>query len=163
MLRKCWADPADLNPCILRSRRRKMRSRKSKKLRMRDADVLRPLSSDHPDDETFEGLLIVRSEGRLFFLNAQNVADRIRALAAEYRPRAIALDMSRVPDLEYSALPMLKEAVDQRAPDGPEIWLVGLTPACWTRSGGQLSISSWAVIASCSMRGRRSSARSFTT
>ena len=38
--------------------------------RKRGADVLRPLSPEHPDDETFEGLLIVRPEGRLFFLNA---------------------------------------------------------------------------------------------
>ena len=30
-------------------------------------DVLRPVSSEHPDDETFPGLLIVRPEGRLFF------------------------------------------------------------------------------------------------
>ena len=41
--------------------------------RKRGADVLRPLSPEHPDDETFEGLLIVRPEGRLFFMNAQDV------------------------------------------------------------------------------------------
>ena len=39
--------------------------------RKRGADVLRPLSPEHPDDETFEGLLIVRPEGRMFFVNAQ--------------------------------------------------------------------------------------------
>ena len=39
--------------------------------RKRGADVLRPLSPEHPDDETFEGLLILRPEGRLFFVNAQ--------------------------------------------------------------------------------------------
>ena len=48
--------------------------------RKRGADVLRPLSPEHPDDETFEGLLILRPEGRLFFVNAQNVADQIHAL-----------------------------------------------------------------------------------
>ena len=48
--------------------------------RKRGADVLRPLSPEYPDDETFEGLLIVRPEGRLFYLNAQAVADRISAL-----------------------------------------------------------------------------------
>ena len=51
--------------------------------RKRGADVLRPLSPEHPDDETFEGLLILRPEGRLFFLNAQAVADRISALVAQ--------------------------------------------------------------------------------
>src|SRR4029079_7704495 len=37
--------------------------------RKRGADVLRPLSAEHPDDELFEGMLIVRPEGRLFFVN----------------------------------------------------------------------------------------------
>jgi len=48
--------------------------------RKRGADVLRPLSPEHPDDETFEGLLIVRPEERLFFVNAQYVAEQIGAL-----------------------------------------------------------------------------------
>ena len=72
--------------------------------RKRGADVLRPLSPENPDDETFEGLLIVRPEGRLFFVNAQYVADQIGALVTQYKPRVVALDMSRVPDIEYSAL-----------------------------------------------------------
>jgi high affinity sulfate transporter 1 len=96
--------------------------------RKRGADVLRPLSPEHPDDETFEGLLIVRPEGRLFFVNAQHVAERVNALVAQYKPRVLALDMSRVPDLEYSALQRLMEA-DQRATEsGAVLWLVGLNP-----------------------------------
>ena len=82
--------------------------------RKRGADVLRPLSPEHPDDETFEGLLIVRPEGRLFFVNAQYVADQIDALVAQHKPRVLALDMSRVPDIEYSALQSLMES-DKRA------------------------------------------------
>src|SRR4029434_10197057 len=58
--------------------------------RKRGADVLRPLSPDHPDDETIEGLLIVRPEGRLYFVNVQNVADQIDALIAQYKPRVLA-------------------------------------------------------------------------
>src|SRR5258706_6194724 len=69
--------------------------------RKRGADVLRPLSPENPDDETFEGLLIVRPEGRLYFLNAQNVAEQIDALVMQYKPRLLALDMSRVPDIEF--------------------------------------------------------------
>ena len=65
--------------------------------------MLRPLSPEHPDDETFEGLLIVRPEGRLFFVNAQNVGEQINALVQQHQPRVLALDMSRVPDIEYSA------------------------------------------------------------
>ena len=77
--------------------------------RKRGADVLRPLSPEHPDDETFEGLLILRPEGRLFFANAQQVADQIQALVAKHKPRVLVLDMSRVFDIEYSALQMLME------------------------------------------------------
>ncbi len=62
--------------------------------RKRGADVLRPLSPEHPDDETFEGLLIVRPEGRIYFVNVQYVADQINALAAQYKPRVLALDMT---------------------------------------------------------------------
>jgi SulP family sulfate permease len=96
--------------------------------RKRGADVLRPLSPDYPDDETFEGLLIVRPEGRLFFVNAQYVADQIGALVTQHKPRVMALDMSRVPDIEYSALQMLIES-DKRATERRAVvWLVGLNP-----------------------------------
>ena len=96
--------------------------------RMRGADVLRPLSPEHPDDETFPGLLIVRPEGRLYFANAQYVAERIDALVAEHRPRVLALDLSRVPDVEYSALQVLAEAERRHAAAGVTEWLVGLNP-----------------------------------
>jgi len=97
--------------------------------RKRGADVLRPLSPEHPDDETIEGLLILRPEGRLFFANAQHVADQIRALIAHHRPRVIALDMSRVVDIEYSALQMLIESERRTTEEGATVWLAGLSPA----------------------------------
>lgn len=96
--------------------------------RKRGADVLRPISSEHPDDETFKGLLIVRPEGRLFFVNAQYVADQIAVLVGKHRPRVIAIDMSRVPDIEYSALQMLIEGERRYTEDGVSRWLVGLNP-----------------------------------
>jgi SulP family sulfate permease len=96
--------------------------------RKRGADVLRPLSPEHPDDETFEGLLIVRPEGRLFFVNSQYVSDQIRALVAQHKPRVLALDLSRVPDLEYSALQMLMEGEKRASEAGVVFWLAGLNP-----------------------------------
>jgi len=96
--------------------------------RKRGADVLRPLSPEHPDDETFEGLLIVRPEGRLFFVNVQYVADRIDALVAQYQPRVVALDLSRVPDLEYSALQALMEGEQRATERGAVLWLAALNP-----------------------------------
>ena len=96
--------------------------------RKRGADVLRPISKEHPDDETFEGLLILRPEGRLFFVNTQAVADRIKALVAEHQPRVVVLDLSRVPDIEYSALQMLIEGEARLADAGTVLWLSGLNP-----------------------------------
>jgi high affinity sulfate transporter 1 len=96
--------------------------------RKRGTDILRPLSPEHPDDETFEGLLILRPEGRLFFLNAQNVAEQITALMAQYKPRVLVLDMSRVPDLEYSALQALMEGEKRMTERGVVAWLAGLNP-----------------------------------
>ncbi|HYN61081.1 MAG TPA: SulP family inorganic anion transporter [Rubrivivax sp.] len=95
--------------------------------RKRGADVLRPLSVEH-DDETFEGLLIVRPEGRLFFVNAQNVSEQIDALVSQHRPRVLVLDMSRVPDIEYSALQTLMEDEKRMADRGIVFWLAGLNP-----------------------------------
>jgi high affinity sulfate transporter 1 len=97
--------------------------------RKRGADVLRPLTPEHPDDETFEGLLILRPEGRLFFVNAQGIADQINALVTQHQPRVVALDMSRVPDLEYSALQMLIEGAQRAADRGVTVWLAALNPA----------------------------------
>jgi anti-anti-sigma factor len=96
--------------------------------RKRGTDVLRPLSKEHADDETFEGLLILRPEGRLFFVNAQNVADQISALVAQHQPRVLVLDMSRVPDIEYSALQALMEGETRAADRGTVVWLAGLNP-----------------------------------
>lgn len=92
------------------------------------ADVLRPLSSRHPDDETFEGLLIVRPEGSLFFLNVEDVAARLAALVQEHHPRVLLVDMSRVPDLEYTALDAFLKHEIRAGERGASLWLAGLNP-----------------------------------
>ncbi|MBK7277427.1 MAG: SulP family inorganic anion transporter [Betaproteobacteria bacterium] len=96
--------------------------------RKRGADLLRPLSPEHPDDETFPGLLIVRPEGRLFFVNAQNVGEQINALVQQYQPRVLVLDLSRVPDIEYSALQALMEGEKRLTERGIVVWLAALNP-----------------------------------
>lgn len=92
------------------------------------ADVLRPLSGQHPGDETIPGLLIVRPEGRLFFINAQYVASQVRQLIESEAPRVVVLDMSRVQDVEYSALIMLMEKEQRVRAAGIDFWLAGLNP-----------------------------------
>jgi len=96
--------------------------------RKRDADVLRPVSPENPDDETFDGLLILRPEGRVFFANARQVGDQVQALVAEYRPNVVALDMSRVPDIEYSALQMLVDGERRMTENGIAVWLAAANP-----------------------------------
>jgi SulP family sulfate permease len=100
--------------------------------RKRGADVLRPLTPEHPDDETIDGLLILRPEGRLFFANAQPVGDQIRALVSKHRPKVVVLDMSRVPDIEYSALQMLTEGERHMTKEGVRVWLAALNPSVLT-------------------------------
>jgi len=100
--------------------------------RKRGSDVLRPIDpaqKEHPDDETFDGLLILRPEGRLFFANAKQVGERIQALIAQHRPRVVALDMSRVFDIEYSALQMLIEGEKRATEAGATVWFAALSPS----------------------------------
>jgi high affinity sulfate transporter 1 len=92
-------------------------------------NVFRPLSSEHPNDEFFPGILLVRLEGRLFFVNADRVADKIRVLAEQSKPRVLVLDLSGVFDLEYSALKALMEAERRQREAGVLLVLVGLSPA----------------------------------
>lgn len=69
----------------------------------------RPLSAEHPEDETFPGLLL-KLEGNVHFANASRPGEQIWPLVNEYRPRVLVLDCSAMPDLEYTALKMLTEA-----------------------------------------------------
>jgi anti-anti-sigma factor len=93
-------------------------------------DVFRPRSKEHPEDETFPGLLMLQVEGRVFFVNAERIREKMKALAdeAEPKPKVVALDLSGVPDLEYTALKMLVEAEKRQREGGVSIWLVGLNP-----------------------------------
>jgi high affinity sulfate transporter 1 len=91
-------------------------------------NVFRPRTEEHPEDESFPELLLLRVEGRIFFLNAARIGERMRALVLEHKPSVVAIDLSGVFDLEYTALRALIEAEKQLAEYGRSIWLVGLTP-----------------------------------
>ena len=93
-----------------------------------NTDVLRPLSPEYPDDETIDGLLIIRPEGSIYFVNIQDVADKMNVLIAQYHAQIVVLDMSRVPNIEYSALQRLVEGEQVVASNGITLWLAGLNP-----------------------------------
>jgi anti-anti-sigma factor len=91
-------------------------------------NVFRPRSVDHPEDETFPGLLLLRLQGRIFFANAEQIAQKIRPLVDEVKPTTVILDLSGVSDVEYTALKMLTEAEERQRERGISMWLVGLNP-----------------------------------
>jgi MFS superfamily sulfate permease-like transporter len=96
--------------------------------RKRGTDVFRPRSSEHPDDESWPGLLIVRIEGRAFFLNAQRIGDRLWPLIDESKPAAVLLDCRGLIDIEYTALKMLVEAEQRLGQQGVAMWMAALNP-----------------------------------
>jgi anti-anti-sigma factor len=91
-------------------------------------NVFRPVSDEHPEDETWPGLLLLRVEGRLFFANAERIAEKIQPLVAEAKPKVVVLDLSAVFDLEYTALKMLTEGERRHRGRGIHLWLTGLNP-----------------------------------
>jgi len=92
-------------------------------------NVFRPRTEEHPEDESFPGLLLLRVEGRIFFLNAAKIGEQIRPLVTRMAPKVVAIDLSGVFDLEYTALKALIEAQRRCEADGISVWLVGLTPS----------------------------------
>lgn len=91
-------------------------------------NVFRPRSKEHPEDETFPGLLLLKLEGRIFFANVEQIADKVRRLVDEATPKVCVFDLSAVFDLEYTALKMLTEVQKRQRERGVTMWLVGLNP-----------------------------------
>ena len=96
--------------------------------RKRGTDVFRPRSSEHPDDESWPGLLIVRIEGRAFFLNAQRIGEKVSQLVAAGKPAVVILDGRALIDIEYTALKMLIEGEEGMRRQGITLWLAALNP-----------------------------------
>src|SRR3954451_12702282 len=96
--------------------------------RKRGTDVFRPRSSEHADDESWPGLLVVRIEGRAFFLNAQRIGDRLWPLIDASKPGVVLLDCRGLIDIEYTALKMLIEAEHHLRREGVTMWMAALNP-----------------------------------
>jgi len=61
-------------------------------------------------------------------VNSQYVAEQIDSLVSQHKPRVVVVDMSRVPDIEYSALQAIMEGERRATERGAVVWLVGLNP-----------------------------------
>ncbi len=91
-------------------------------------DIFRPISADHPEDEAFPGLLIVRTEGAMTFASAPRLRDGLKDLIDEAKPRVLLLDMSAVPDIEYTALKLFMNLDDKTHEAGIALWVAALNP-----------------------------------
>jgi high affinity sulfate transporter 1 len=96
--------------------------------RERGTRVFVPLSDASSDAETFPGLLIVRTEGRMTFASAPQVAERLWNLIHAANPRVLVLECSAIPDFEYTALKALAGFQQRLREDGITLWLAGLNP-----------------------------------
>jgi len=95
-------------------------------------NVFRPESPEHPDDESFPGLLLLRPEGPIFFANAAQIAHKIEPLIRATQPKVVAVDASGVLDMEYTALRMFAQVASRQIQRGIELWLVGMNPGVLT-------------------------------
>jgi SulP family sulfate permease len=91
-------------------------------------NVFRPRSAEHPEDETLPGLLLLRPEGLIYFGNVPRIAEQIRKHLHAAAPRVVALDLSAVVNLEFTALKMLIDGEERHRADGIMLWLVALNP-----------------------------------
>ena len=96
--------------------------------RKRGTQVFRPRSTEHADDESWPGLLILRPAGRIFFANAERLGEKMRAHIQESKPKVVILDCRAVIDIEYTALRMLEAAEENLRREGISLWLTALNP-----------------------------------
>jgi sulfate permease, SulP family len=91
-------------------------------------EIFRPLTGEHPDDKAIPGLLIIRTEGRMNFASAPRVGVQMRPLILESNATVVILEMSAIPDLEYTALRALTSMESTLRASGKTLWLAGLNP-----------------------------------
>ena len=78
---------------------------------------------DHPDCQTFPGLVILRIDGELFFANARWFRETVRSLVRDQTPPVCELlvHVGAVPHLDTTAAAMLKELIAELRDAGVEL------------------------------------------
>ena len=78
---------------------------------------------DHPDCETFPGLVILRVDGELFFANARWFRETVRSLVRGQTPpvRELLVHVGAVPRMDTTAATMLKELIPELHETGVEL------------------------------------------
>jgi MFS superfamily sulfate permease-like transporter len=93
----------------------------------REKGIFRRAGEDE-NDETFSGLLILRTEGRLTFANVDRTREKMQVLVTEVQPQVIVLECSAIPDIEYTALVKVDEAEEALSARGVTLWLAAVNP-----------------------------------
>ena len=84
---------------------------------------------EHPDDETFEGIVVLRFDGGLFFGTAEALENRVRNVVDGDAPvRAVVLDLEGVNFVDSQGSAKLAEIREFLAVDGIELRLARLKP-----------------------------------
>jgi high affinity sulfate transporter 1 len=83
---------------------------------------------EHPDDETFPELLVLRFDGGLFFATAEALENRVRELADEPGRRTLVLDFEGVGFVDSQGSAKLAELHEFMTTSGMELRLARLKP-----------------------------------
>ncbi len=85
---------------------------------------------EHPDDETFPGIAVVRLDGGLFFATAEALEDRVRALTddAGDQRRALVLDLEGVNFIDSQGAAKITELHQLTETDGVTLRLARAKP-----------------------------------
>ena len=91
--------------------------------------VMHPIGPGEPVDAV-AGAIVARPQGTIYFGNAAQLRDRLKALCGgAARPvRSLILDAGAIPYLEFSGLKMLREMRDELAGEGVTLMMANLQP-----------------------------------
>jgi high affinity sulfate transporter 1 len=94
-----------------------------------DHDLYRD-ADEHPDHQTFPGLIIVRIEAGLFFANAEHFRARVHQLIQEAEPaaRALLVDCEGMYVLDFTAAEMLSELATELKEEDVQLLLTRVKP-----------------------------------
>ena len=84
---------------------------------------------EHPDDETFQGIAVLRLDGGLFFATAEALEDRVRELVEDDGPlRALVLDLEGVNFVDSQGSAKLAEIHELLRPAASTLRLARVKP-----------------------------------
>jgi high affinity sulfate transporter 1 len=101
---------------------------------------------EHEDAEEIPGMLIWRQYAPLVFLNARNLANKLRDLVGERSGvRVVAIDATASSGVDTTAISAFASAVEELRGAGIELWVVNVRDVAWQRIVAKLEEEGIAV------------------